>query len=78
MQTVPIYQLKNELSRFIQAVEAGEEISITRRGTEVARLVPSAAHVKVNRAEAIRVARTKFAQVAAFDEREITAEGRKW
>jgi hypothetical protein len=41
-------------------------------------LVPSAGHVKVNRAEAIRAMRTKFAHVAAFDERSITAEGRKW
>lgn len=75
---MPIYQLKNELSKFIQAVEAGEEISITRRGAEVARLVPSATHVKVNRAEAIRVEHSKFAHFAAFDEREITAEERKW
>ena len=78
MQTVPIYQLKNELSRFIQAVEAGEEISITRRGTEVARLVPSASQAKVNRADAIRAARSKFAHVTAFDGREITAAGRQW
>ncbi len=78
MQTVPIYQLKNELSRFIQVVEAGEEISITRRGTEVARLVPSPRQVKPDRAEAIRAARSIFAQVGAFNEREITAQGRKW
>jgi len=78
MQTVPIYQLKNELSKFIQAVEAGEEVSITRRGTEVARLVPSIGQVKPDRAERIRAARRQFADVAGFDEREITAEGRKW
>lgn len=78
MQTVPIYQLKNELSKFIQVVEAGEELSITRRGVEVARLVPSAHHVKGNRAEAIRNARSVFAKVGAFDEREITAQGRQW
>lgn len=78
MQSVPIYQLKNELSRFINVVEAGEEISITRRGAEVARLVPSGFHAKPDRAEAIRRERLKFAQVQAFDERAITAEGRKW
>lgn len=78
MQTVPIYQLKNELSRFIQVVEAGEELSITRRGIEVARLVPSARHVKLDRVEAIRSARSIFANVGAFDEREITAQGRQW
>jgi len=78
MQTVPIYQLKNELSRYINAVEAGEEISITRRGAEVARLVPSGLHAKPDRAAAIRRERSKFAQIPAFDERAITAEGRKW
>lgn len=78
MQTVPIYQLKNELSKFIQAVEAGEEISITRRGTEVARLVPSGGKTHADRAERIRAARQKFADVAGFNEREVTAEGRKW
>ncbi len=78
MQTVPIYQLKNELSKFIQAVEAGEEISITRRGTEVARLVPCARPTKTGRAEIIRETRKKFENVVMFDEREITAEGRKW
>jgi prevent-host-death family protein len=78
VQTVPIYQLKNELSKFIQLVELGEEISITRRGSEVARLVPSAGQMKIDRAEIIRAARRKFEHIAAFDERELTAEGRKW
>lgn len=78
MQSVPIYQLKNDLSRFILMVEAGEELSITRRGTEVARLVPSARHVKSDRAEAIRTARTVFAHVGPFDERELTGQGRQW
>lgn len=78
MQTVPIYQLKNELSRFINAVEAGEEISITRRGTEVARLVPSGFHARTDRAEVVRRERMRFAQIPAFDERAITAEDRKW
>ena len=78
MQSVPIYQLKNELSRFIQAVEMGEEISITRRGEEVARLVPSSGREKTDRAAAVRNARKPFDQVPAFDEREMTAEGRKW
>ncbi len=78
MQSVPIYQLKNELSRFINIVEAGEEVSITRRGAEVARLVPSGRFIKPDRAALIRRERMKFAQVSGFDEREMTAEGRKW
>lgn len=78
MQRVPIYQLKNELSRFIGIVESGEEISITRRGQEVARLVPGSHDAKPDRVAGIRYAREKFAAVAAFDERAMTAEGRKW
>lgn len=78
MQVVPIYQLKNELSKFILAVEAGEEISITRRGTEVARLVPSVAQPKIDRVALILEARKKFKDVPYFDERELTKSGRKW
>lgn len=78
MQTVPIYQLKNDLSRFIQMVEAGEDIAITRRGSVVARLVPCAPQVKPNRAEVIRTKRVIFADVSTFDERELTAQGRQW
>ncbi|OIN90591.1 MAG: hypothetical protein AUJ20_13965 [Comamonadaceae bacterium CG1_02_60_18] len=77
MQTVPIYQLKNELSRFIQMVELGEDISITRRGAEVARLVPPVQRVLPNRAESIRAKRVLFANVSAFNERDITAQGRR-
>jgi prevent-host-death family protein len=40
MQFVPIYQAKNQLSELIAAVEAGEEVTITRRGAKVACLVP--------------------------------------
>ena len=78
MQTVPIYQLKNDLSRFIQMVEAGEDIAITRRGSVVARLVPCVDQVKSNRAELLRAKRVIFANVGAFDERELTAQGRQW
>jgi prevent-host-death family protein len=40
MQTVPLSQLKSDLSQLIHLVEAGEDIAITRRGALVARLVP--------------------------------------
>jgi len=78
MQVVPIYQLKNELSKFIMAVEGGEEISITRRGTEVARLVPSVGQPKIDRVALIREARLKLGEIPKFDERELTRAGRKW
>lgn len=38
---VGVHQAKTHLSRLLQDVASGEEIVITRRGEEVARLVPS-------------------------------------
>ena len=40
MQVVNIHAAKTQLSRLIEAVEAGEEIIIARAGKPVARLVP--------------------------------------
>jgi prevent-host-death family protein len=37
-----VHEAKTQLSKLLERVEAGEEIAITRRGGEVARLVPSA------------------------------------
>ncbi|MDQ3632449.1 MAG: type II toxin-antitoxin system prevent-host-death family antitoxin [Actinomycetota bacterium] len=39
-KSVGVHEAKTHLSRLIEEVERGEEIVITRRGTEVARLVP--------------------------------------
>ncbi len=39
MQTVNIHAAKSQLSRLIEAVEAGEEVVIARAGKPVARLV---------------------------------------
>jgi len=44
----------------------------------VARLVPCVHPVKPNCAEVIRTKRVIFADVGAFDERELTAQGRQW
>jgi len=78
MHTVPIYQLKNELSRFIDLVAAGEEVAITRRGQEVARLVPSTRTPGTDRATEIRGRRATFATIPVFDEHEVRTAGRKW
>lgn len=40
MKSVPIVEAKNHLSSLVALVERGQEISITRRGKPVARLVP--------------------------------------
>ncbi len=40
MSEVGVFEAKNKLSALLDAVEAGAEITITRRGHPVARLVP--------------------------------------
>ena len=40
--TVGVHEAKTQLSRLLQLVQSGEEVVITSRGTEVARLVPPA------------------------------------
>jgi prevent-host-death family protein len=42
MQTFTLAEAKAQLSRLIALVEAGEEVTITKRGQAVARLVRSA------------------------------------
>ena len=39
MRTVAIFEAKNRLSELLNAVEQGEEITITRHGNPVARIV---------------------------------------
>jgi prevent-host-death family protein len=43
MTTVGAFEAKTHFAQLLQRVERGEEIVITRRGKEVARLVPAAA-----------------------------------
>jgi prevent-host-death family protein len=40
-KSVGVHEAKTNLSRLLERVSAGEEIVITRRGEEVARLVPA-------------------------------------
>jgi prevent-host-death family protein len=42
MATVGAFEAKTHFAQLLQRVERGEEIVITRRGKEVARLVPTA------------------------------------
>lgn len=53
--TVGAYEAKTHLSELLEKVEAGEEITITRHGTPVAKLVPVGARTSIEeRAAAIR------------------------
>jgi prevent-host-death family protein len=45
MPEVNVRDTRDRLARLLDAVEAGEEVVVTRRGTPVARLVPVDAHV---------------------------------
>lgn len=49
MRQVGIKELKRDASAIVDAVEAGEMIVITRRGTPVARIGPVAAPARVQR-----------------------------
>lgn len=45
-KSVGVHEAKTHLSRLLEEVVGGEEVIITRRGTEVARLVPGRAPKK--------------------------------
>ena len=46
MATVNVHEAKTQLSRLLARVEAGEDVTIARRGKPVARLVPCAPNRK--------------------------------
>jgi len=72
MQTVSIHQAKDRLSALLQAVEAGDEIVITRHGRKIARIVPEAAEPPTDAAmDALR--REAIARLRAFHKR-MTAD----
>lgn len=48
MTTVSSYEAKTHLPRLLRQVEQGDEITITRHGVPVAKLVPAAPPVPVN------------------------------
>lgn len=41
MPQVGVRELKNQLSRYLKRVQAGEELIVTERGRTVARIVPA-------------------------------------
>ena len=83
IREVPVYEAKTRLSELLAAVEQGEQVTITRRGVAVARLVPPAAAPRAATSQRQRVAET-FAQLRAqragvmLDRplRDVIAEGR--
>ena len=45
METVGVREMRQNLSRYLQRVRRGESFTVTDRGEEIARLVPSGGHV---------------------------------
>jgi prevent-host-death family protein len=56
MKAVPVYEARNRFSELIAAVEYGDQVTITRRGVPVARLVAETALVNDEAGHRQRVA----------------------
>lgn len=63
MKTVAVYEAKTHFSELLAAVEHGEEVTITRRGNPVARLI--AAHRPESLAEETAKRQALIARVKA-------------
>jgi prevent-host-death family protein len=61
MRSVGAFEAKTHLAALLDAVSAGEQITITRHGRPVARLVPPAEHPPANLAHTIATLR-QFSQ----------------
>ena len=57
MRTAGIFEAKQNFSQLIEAVEAGEEVRITRHGKEIVRMLPVQARGGQRRADRTRAAR---------------------
>lgn len=64
-KSVGVHEAKTQLSRLLERVAGGEEIAITRRGEEVARLVPAPVG---RRRRHLGIDRGRFAVPEAFDD----------
>lgn len=78
--TIGSFEAKNRLSELLQLVENGEEVTITRHGKAVARLVPAHGNELAKRKEAIEwLKRTrKERSLDGMTIKELINEGRKY
>lgn len=80
MERVGIYEAKANLSNLVDRVDKGEEVTITRHGKAVARLVPARTRGEPRRAAAFAAVdrlRRELAITRRFDLRRIIEEGRR-
>jgi prevent-host-death family protein len=79
MPEVGVFEAKNTLSALLDQVEQGAEITITRRGRAVAKLVPVAAGFdrdKARRAADNLLARSKGVTLGGLKIKDLVDEGR--
>lgn len=55
MKTIAVFEARNRLSELLTAVEQGEEVTITRRGAPVARIVSVTAASRTDADQRARV-----------------------
>ncbi len=81
MTTIGIFEAKNRLSELVERAARGEEIVITRRGEQVARLMPPRVPDALGAAQALatRIRRSRAGQPAGngVSIREMIEEGRR-
>jgi prevent-host-death family protein len=81
MTTVGIFEAKNRLSELVERAARGEEIVITRRGEQVARLVPPRTLDALGQARtlAARIRRSRSGQALGDGAsiRDLIEEGRR-
>lgn len=80
MRMIGAFEAKNRLSELLQAVENGEEVTITRHGRPVARLVPvgQSDREKVREAIAWLKEFRKHHSLDGLSIKDLINEGRKY
>jgi prevent-host-death family protein len=79
MQEIGAFEAKNRLGTLLDRAERGEEITITRRGRAVARLVPAQSGTERGKARAAAariLARGEGVTLGGLSLKELVAEGR--
>jgi prevent-host-death family protein len=80
MRSVGVFDAKTHLSSLVERVAQGEEITITKHGSPIARLVPAATRRKKDPrqvAERVRALR-KGVRLKATTIRKLIEEGRRY
>lgn len=79
MQTVAAFEAKTHFSRLLAQVEQGEEITITKHGHVVAKIVPACSAEGISRVEAARRLRElgKKNYLNGLDWKALRDEGRR-